>query len=78
MADLGSHDQSILVTGNSLVAVNPGSVVNVRFVVWNRPDSYYNTYVYVDNVRLELQGRSSGLGNEAPSLPETQDGYMGR
>jgi hypothetical protein len=70
--DLGSRDIAVPVTGN------PGDTINVVFRIYNQPDAYYNTYVYLDNVRLELEGRSDALSNEAPSLPETPGGYTGR
>jgi hypothetical protein len=69
--DLGSQDKSITVTDNPLVKVNPGSKINVEFILWNRPDQNYNTYVYLDDVRLEFQGRSNNQSDEAPALPET-------
>jgi hypothetical protein len=56
--DLGSREAIIPVTGIS------GSHINVVLRVYNLPDKYYNTYVYVDNVRLELQGRFSKLSDE--------------
>ncbi len=76
--DLGSQDRTIAITGNPAIAGNPGSNINVTFRVYNLYDNNYNTYVYLDNVRLELQGRTYDLSNEAPSLPETPDGRTGR
>jgi hypothetical protein len=34
---------------------NPGSTITVDFRVYNSPDNAYNTFVYLDNVRLEFQ-----------------------
>jgi len=70
--DLGSSEAVIPVTGNS------GSHINVIFRLYNRPDPYYNTYVYVDNVRLEFQGRPNTLNNEMPLLPDAPGGRTGR
>jgi hypothetical protein len=70
--DLGSREATILITGNS------GSQINVVLSLYNLPDAYYNTYVYVDNVRLELQGRSSKLSDPVPSPPDAPGGRTGR
>jgi len=70
--NLTRREAAIPVTGN------PGSNINVAFRVYNLYDHKYNTYVYVDNVRLEFQGRSYDLSNKAPSLPETPDVHTGR
>jgi hypothetical protein len=70
--DLGSREAVIPVTGN------PGSNINVVFRLYNLPDPYYNTYVYLDNVQLELQGRSSNLSDENPSPPDTPGEHTGR
>jgi hypothetical protein len=29
-----------------------GSYITIQFEVWNEPDMYYNTWVYIDNVRI--------------------------
>ncbi len=70
--DLGSREATILITGN------PGNPINVVLSLYNLPDQYYNTYVYVDNVRLELQGRSSKLSDPVPSPPDAPGEHTGR
>jgi hypothetical protein len=60
------------------VTGDPGSHINVKLILYNRPDPYYNTYVYVDNVRLEFQGRPNKLSDEILSLPDAPDGRTGR
>ena len=70
--DLGRRDVIVPVTGN------PGDTISVVFRAYNQPDSYYNTYVYLDNVRLEFQGRSKNQSDGAPALPETPAGHTGR
>jgi hypothetical protein len=61
----------IPVTGSS------GSIQNVTFSLLNLPDHLYNTYVYLDNVRLEFQNISSYSG-EMTAPPNTPDGRTGR
>ncbi len=69
--DLGRKEAVIPVTGS------PGSILNVTFRLYNLPDHLYNTYVYLDNVRLEFQYISS-YATETFILPETHDGRAGR
>jgi hypothetical protein len=47
--NLGSTTVSIPVTGS------PGANIVVTFRLYNRPDRFYNTYVYVDNVHLRFE-----------------------
>jgi D-hexose-6-phosphate mutarotase len=47
--DLGRREQSLTVTGA------PGESINLVFRVQNMFDSGYNTYVCVDDVRLEIE-----------------------
>jgi hypothetical protein len=70
--DLGRKEAVIPITGN------PGSNIIVVFRLYNLPDNFYNTYVYLDNVRLEFQSSSGNYGNEIPALPGTPDGHTGR
>ena len=36
-----------------------GQTIRVRFANWNRPDNYYNTWSYLDDVRVTSPGRSA-------------------
>jgi adhesin/invasin len=47
--DLGRKVKSVSVGGN------PGDNINVIFRLYNRPDSKYNTYVYLDDVHLHFE-----------------------
>ncbi len=47
--NVGPRSKSILVTGI------PGQQMKIDFRVYNRPDTLYNTFVYLDNVHLEFE-----------------------
>ncbi len=72
--DLGRKDKAITIDP---AQYKPGSTIIVDFRLYNLPDSLYNTYVYLDNVRLEFQPNANNL-NEMQLVPEMPGGHIGR
>ena len=60
------------------VSASLDSVVNVIFRLSNLPDPAYNTYVYLDNVRLEFAGSDMRYDGERLPRPDQSSGYAGR
>jgi len=55
----------------------PGNAIKIDFRLYNDWDRTLNTYVYLDNVRLEFQD-SSSYNTELPAPSGTPDGRTGR
>jgi hypothetical protein len=63
LRDLGRKDKAITIDPAQYIS---GSTITVDFRLYNWPDHLYNTYMYLDNVRLEFQPTTDSL-NEMPS-----------
>ena len=58
LRDLGRKDKAITIDPAQYI---PGSTITVDFRLYNWPDHLYNTYMYLDNVRLEFQSNANNL-----------------
>jgi hypothetical protein len=72
--DLGRKDKAIPLDP---AKYKPGSTITVDFSLYNSFDNSYNTYVYLDNIRLEFQPNANNL-DEMPLVPEMPEGHIGR